>query len=464
MQLVQLCIVLGATFCVGSSIVLKLGIKDEKELFSLGWLVGLPVITWLWFLQYFVFSISFSIQSLLFLSMLVLVFCARSIQSLFSVMCKNRCAHVKMKSGEFFKVFSSSYVIRYLCCCLIFFMGFVFFQDIFWPVTDWDALALYDFRAKVIVATGTLDQGVELGYFFQYPLFTSLLHSISYLFQVNQVKVWYAFLYITFIFSFYNALRKNTHREVALFGSLFLASTPLFFTHSMMAYTNLAYTAYTSLGFIYMWLWFESKNSRDLYVGSVLIGLGTWVRISEPFYYIAFMLACVGFVLSIYKTLSITQQHLKQFVLSSITIFSIRYPWDLLITQMFSKNVNTPLASFSLVSHWDASIFFSRLIEVCVYLFKFSWPVYGIYLLIAMVLWIKEYKNNKNFIFSQILTIVLILLVIVVGTYITSLWLESWNRIGDSVARMSMVVIPLCIYSIFASPVWKKVLKKDSHV
>src|SRR3989344_396309 len=48
---------------------------------------------------------------------------------------------------------------------------------VYYPVNIWDALALYDFRAKVIFDTGYFTQiAGNFYYFVQYPLFTSLSH------------------------------------------------------------------------------------------------------------------------------------------------------------------------------------------------------------------------------------------------------------------------------------------------
>ena len=71
-------------------------------------------------------------------------------------------------------------------------------QNYFWPVSDWDALALYDFRGKVVAETGSFIDGIKLGYFYQYPPFTSLLHTTLYVLNFDRVKVWYSLLYVSF--------------------------------------------------------------------------------------------------------------------------------------------------------------------------------------------------------------------------------------------------------------------------
>jgi len=111
-----------------------------------------------------------------------------------------------------------------------------------------------------------------------------------------------------------------------------------------------------------------------------------------------------------------------------------------------------------MVNDWN--LLYGKINEVTNYLVTYSLPVYSLYLFMAILLLINDiHKKNWN-VLIKYLTLVVLLCLIFVGTLITSLWLESWNRIGDSLARMSMFLIPLLLYIIFSSPSWKSYIKE----
>src|SRR5690606_36372601 len=108
------------------------------------------------------------------------------------------------------------------------------------------ALALYDYRAKVKAVEGSMQQGPSLGYFFQYPPYTSLLHVFSYIFSIDRPKIIYSCLYLSFLITFFALLRRSNTSSIALTGTLLLAIDTFVFRHSTMAYTNLPYVIFLS--------------------------------------------------------------------------------------------------------------------------------------------------------------------------------------------------------------------------
>lgn len=72
----------------------------------------------------------------------------------------------------------------------------------YFPVSGWDSLVLYDFRAVTFVATGGMADGIARGYFFGYPLMTSLAHTWMYFVKGNP-HVFYWGIYLAFIVVIY---------------------------------------------------------------------------------------------------------------------------------------------------------------------------------------------------------------------------------------------------------------------
>ena len=372
MPIIQCLLILFFFFSLGYNFCILLNIRHIIEKWGLSWLFGLGWGTMIWFLFYLVGNISFSLVSL-FTSLV-----SSNILFWGLAICTRK--NVLLDSIHSLQLFKIQHTLDFwrrqnsfikICTSIIIVFGIlILIQDIFWPVTHWDALALYDFRAKVMVATGSLNSGVQLGYFFQYPLFTSMLHATIYFTSLGIAKIYYFILYQAFLAVFYSTLRKKTTKEMSIIGTLIMATSPIPFYHSFMAYTNLPYIIYACLGLIYLWLWFDNLLVKHLLIGSMLLGLSTWVRISEPFYYLGLLIIIFGTIKSLYikKNLKLT---FFTSLIGVLFIYFTRYPWDYLITSLFNENLATPLSVFSLIS-WDISNVSQRIIDVAIYLWKYS--------------------------------------------------------------------------------------------
>jgi len=349
-------------------------------------------------------------------------------------------------------------------------------QNLFWPITDWDAMALYDFRARVVAETGSFSLGRELGYFYQYPPFTSLLHTSVYVLGFQRAKIWYSFLYGSFLLVFFSLSRKQTSISLSLFATLTLAVNPLISEHAIIAYTNLAYTMFLGLGIIYLWQWFADKNMQTFILGSVLIAASSWVRSSEPFWLVGVVLL-IGIVF-----LSVKHKMLRNFaaaVLGVAFIFWVRAIWPSFTEPFLSattehfeltSDVNTgaemisqaPGLSeyFKIFLSSGSSMLFIHLIEVSTYFTENVAPVFGLYLMPGMVLLFFDIKRKQYRSLLHWTTTIVYIFLIFLGTFLFSFTFDSWNEIGGSANRMSMFLIPLFIFSIFTSKTLREWVEK----
>lgn len=440
-------------FSAGLGLSIVLNRKNALEIWGLSWLLGTGWCTFIWFIMYQVGSYVFTLSSLL---ITTFIFSSLIWIIVFGYKKKDLIiAWQALRTLQVDAILKSTIWSALLVILLL----FIIFHDIFWPVTDWDSLALYDFRAKVMTVSGSLEEGKELGYFFQYPLFTSALHAATYLCGVPYAKIWYALLYQAATVLFYVVLRKKQTKFHSLIGTLFFATSPLIFAHSMMAYTNLPYVIFASFGLIYLWIWWASKNETDMLIGSMLVGLSTWIRISEPFYYVAVIIIVSGMLKQIInKQFSIS--FIATAMLSLVFVLQTRQPWDNLINSLYEQNLGNPLSTLSLIKDWNVLTLTHQVGSVTIYLFLYSLPVYSSILFLALITLVNDLKNKQWQVLLPWITIGTILSLIFTGTLLISFWLESWARIGDSVTRMSMFLIPLILYTLFTSPSWNN--KKDS--
>jgi hypothetical protein len=176
--------------------------------------------------------------------------------------------------------------------------------DTYWPLRDWDAMTLYDFRGRIFAQTGTLDVLRQGSYYVASPLLTSLAHAWMYwvgdaLFPLARPQIQtdylingtaapyliYWLFYVCLLVAFYQALRcTHLNRIVSLLFVAALASAPMLFGTSTRAMTDIPYTYYLSLGMIYLYLWLKERRLSDIVFAGLLLGLGSWTRSgSEPF-------------------------------------------------------------------------------------------------------------------------------------------------------------------------------------
>lgn len=317
---------------------------------------------------------------------------------------------------------------------------------IYFPVNIWDALVLYDFRGKIIAQQGFYIQIVkDFIYFNGYPLFTSLSHTLVYLFGGSNPQFLYSFVYISFIFIFFSTLREFVNRRIALITSLFLASTPVIFDHSTFAYTNLPYTTFLAAGSIYLFIWFIKKKPIGyLILSAVLTGLSTWTRSSEPFWVINI---CILICLSVYKF----KKYLFPAFVYVVSLLFIKQPWSLINSS--SVSTGSSLVASEAVSY--ATILLRtqfdqiRISEIAIFIYKnviVSWfPLLFLFLFCIFVN-IRNIFKKTNMFFLAIIFLNFALLVF--ATYIFSFEFSEWKDIPDSARRMSMFFMPLMIYYI----------------
>ena len=185
------------------------------ENWSIGFLIGLGLTTFTSFVFSWVgIKITYvSVVSLLLIGLIVTVFIffflKRNLKSIFNFNLK-----YKNKLGITEKIAILAIIVIALSSLLI---------TIYYPVNAWDALALYDFRARVIVDFGYFVQiAKNYTYFSHYPLFTSLTHTFVYLSGGKNPQFLYSLYLISFAVAFYSLLKRSVKRNIALLSTLFL--------------------------------------------------------------------------------------------------------------------------------------------------------------------------------------------------------------------------------------------------
>lgn len=428
----------------GFLVAFAFGLRHRGELLSISFLLGSGLVSIVFFLLHWL--LNFELDSANFISSNMGVMLASFVIIIFT----NQTHDFRnfLKSFNFpnyrEKITNQSLFNKMILGIISILVVYSFLENYFWPIVDWDAIAFYDFRARIMAQNGDMSEGLRLNYFFQYPPYTSFLHVFGYIFKVTRVKVAYTFIYASFIGTFYYLLRRVQNKSASLLTTLLLATNALIFEHAVTAYTNLPYTAFFSLGIIYLLHYTNRRRAFDMVVGSILVLLSVWVRSTEPFWIAAVVLLWSSGV----------KNYLEIVGKILITIF-ISYPnriWRHFITQL-SINENMPtidsqthtvnaISDFINANHSYIDLFI-RGLEVSYFLIGTLAPVF--FFITVLFLISNNFNWSKKY---DLLTLGILSAIVWGGTYIFSYTFETWDLIGNSVLRMCMIFIPLILFVI----------------
>ena len=259
------------------------------ERIAVGFLLGSGIFTFVLFLANWKLNIPFGLKESLFI-LLSLNLIAFLINTFFTK--KRKVKNTFDYNLNFKEGFENLNSLEKIIIGLILFLFLSsLVHNLYWPVSDWDSLAVYDFRAKSFLLTGYMTDAINGGYFTAYPLYTSLFHTFLYLLGFKNPVFFYSFLYVSLIVSLFFVMYGITHnRTFSLLFVLLLSSDPSIYGHSLMSYTNLPYTVMLAVGFAYILFSFFNKrlDFGAFVLGVILVALSSWVRSPEPFWLLAF--------------------------------------------------------------------------------------------------------------------------------------------------------------------------------
>lgn len=421
-------------FFLGFEITVSLGIKVAwPERLSLSFLLGIGISTFVTFLLAFIFNLNFSLINT-FVILITLSFLGFFIKLKESI--------YLLKSIKFKKLRLSSKTVLFWGFVIAIF-AFTLLVNIYWPISDWDAFAMYDFRAKLfMIDTNLVHAALNNGYFLAYPLLTSLGHLFVYQVGISNPKFIYSLMYLSFIVIFYFSLRKNISENKAIIFTILLSLVPEIFAHAAMAYTNLPYVVYLCTGTLYLYEWIKSRQLSTLLLSAFLVGLSSWVRGYEPFWLAP---AFVVFVVAvIYKKW-------KEIIFYILIILAISLPWKLFVS--YISHVPTPIAGATGDVYYNSlkNITFANIYLITKFLIKYVFLPMGLVpfaFILAFAGSLSEWKSRKYVFFYITLLFIALLFA---GTLIFSVTFSEWQTIPESAARLSMFLIPFMIYSIALS-------------
>jgi len=186
---------------------------------------------------------------------------------------------------------------------LIWEITYVFLDSLSLPFTAWDAWAQWGCRAKMffIEKTFPFHPWTELPWLtaghFDSPLLVPFLEAYIYFFlrQIHEplVRVFCSFYYIGTIALFYYHLKKQFNINFVLASCFCLATMPNFLHMASIGYMEVPLIFYVTGGILYIWRYLKEKDNSFLLLGSLFMGLGTWVKSEGLSFWVALFLSCI---------------------------------------------------------------------------------------------------------------------------------------------------------------------------
>jgi hypothetical protein len=326
-------------------------------------------------------------------------------------------------------------------------------QSVYWPIRFWDSLVLYDFRARLFAQTGFMQAAISQGYFFGYPLLTSLAHTWVYVLGGSNPSFIYSIFYIAFLISFFvNVEKMKLPRQAVIALTLLVAVSPRFFEHTQWAYANLPYSIYIISGSIYLYWGLKNRDFGQYTLSAVLIGLSTWARGAEPFW-LSCVITAIVFCLFIKKWL---------WPLVYVGLFaSIIIPWRYFQSIYDGGTINVVGQVVSTTSSVVQNLQFSVLKPTFDFFVANVFILYLIYFItLGVVIITKIFIKSREWLIT--LLIVFDIGMAFAGTLIFVKYIAYAQDIPDSLARMVMF-IPVMICFLLAESIaeFSKYLKNE---
>jgi hypothetical protein len=153
-----------------------------------------------------------------------------------------------------------------------------FLSSYLYPVSDWDAITVYDYRAQTILATEQIDPDFIRPSAYYYPLLTTMTHFWLYLSGSPTAMPAYPLIFTGFLLALFGVLQRFMPRTRALVTVLAVSLSPRLFENTFIAYANMPYAVYLSLGTLYLYAAYKKWRVKDFILGTSLCLLAMWTR------------------------------------------------------------------------------------------------------------------------------------------------------------------------------------------
>jgi len=178
----------------------------------------------------------------------------------------------------------------FFLCAILFEISFAFFVSMIKPMESWDAVAHWGLKAKMLYFLKGLPLNLFLmpcikdvlstgDYPWLWPFSQAYTYNFIGYFNDFAVKIITPFFFAACLAIFYSILRRiNLKRQHAIIFTFFLASVPHFKNYASNGYADLMLGFYYSVGFLYLYLWFNENNRIYFLMSAIFTALACYVK------------------------------------------------------------------------------------------------------------------------------------------------------------------------------------------
>src|SRR3972149_3597603 len=314
---------------------------------------------------------------------------------------------------------------------------FIIIIAVYWPITDWDALALYDLRGRLL----------SQGYLFN---------------DLAKLDRFYPLTFILLGLFFYSTIKKRSGNYAIFYTYLFIF-TPNILRQAIISYTNLIYIFYYFLSTVILSEILANKSNRSqlraMFISGILLGGSIWSRSVEPFYLVNILFLLFWII-----------KNKQGYIYFPAYIFFpllVRYLW---------KNTALKYANSFFINSLNINIFakvlanfkIEYMLEAIKIILLFLQDNIILFALLSTVGLISLLQYKSKVIKSDFLRItatifMMDMVVLFLGTLIVSIEFQERKEIFDSISRTGLFIYPFSYLLVAIGNPLEKMIVKNKH-
>jgi hypothetical protein len=332
----------------------------------------------------------------------------------------------------------------------------------------WDAIALYDARAKFLAGGMKFSEMPGLSefdnlnkhYYLLYPPYTSIGHlfwdKISFLSRFP-VGVYYSIALSLMIAIVFFLTKGSLGIKGGAFLVLLIVSNSSIFNITVKEYTNLPYALHMVAGTFFLFSYLKTKKPWKLIYGIFLISTSIWIRILEPMW----LPVIIAFGLVIFSKKDIFKSLLPAIILATFSLLQY-FSWAYFANVIGNNPTAIEVSTYGFIEPFFGILTGAPWIVLVVFVEAWGIP-FLIHLLTLIVLALKwKYVvKNKDILFLA-LVLALCISLYYFQFYFLSFQVEWWDIVAKSLDRSSTFLIPLSGYLLIRMITSSEVLTKRS--
>ncbi|MBP9853535.1 MAG: hypothetical protein KBD53_01560 [Candidatus Omnitrophica bacterium] len=321
---------------------------------------------------------------------------------------------------------------------IVYYIVYVFWNAISFPVYEWDSVSTAIYNAKVIYFDRSLKSFEFLAHR-AYPLhipFLTVWISTNLGFWTEQTfKIIFPLTLCMFTGVFYQYLASQTNKNWSLLGVFMLFSSNLLIFHASATYRDLSLMFYNCSAIIFLLIWKDQKQDTFLILAALFSGFGTFIKQEGTAYLLVHILVMLTILIK-YKTENNKAKAVKAaiFLILTLGIYSLFFGYKILngynTTEYLSFNFYSAFQQIPLILvAFIKALFFTA-----------NWNILWALLFVSAAFNIRKIKNDSNI---QVLLITITLFFALLMSL--SLVVEKGLIINVyNISRILLHFFPLC--------------------